>query len=422
MDAYAKTKSSDAGINAERIFKQLEKAYTNGNLNAKPNVHSFNTVMNAWVQSGKGGIGALRAEEILRKMISLSKYDDEIKPNVVSFTTVIHGWAKSGEVGSAKRAQRIFDFMTEQYESGNNRNAKPNAITYSTLMNAWIKDGSPKNAERVLDHLESSFRNNGKDNKINGQYVYQNIEMKPVRPNTIHITQIMDAWSKSGVANAGEKATSLLTRLESLHRDYANDETMKPNALTYTATINAWAKSRQFHKGKKARETLHRMIQAYKGGNRDAKPNVFAFTSVLNACAFTIGDVYEKKEALEIASATFRDLIASPEYGFPNHITYITFLRVCSNLIPEESSNRISTIASVFQKCCQDGQVNDSVLRLLENILLPEELNKLVGPCKMDSNGNWKVCSIPKEWKHNVRDTKKRLSKRTNTGRKTLLS
>jgi len=43
IDAYAKSKVHDAALHAERIFKQMEKVYTNGNKQAKPNVQSFNT-------------------------------------------------------------------------------------------------------------------------------------------------------------------------------------------------------------------------------------------------------------------------------------------------------------------------------------------------------------------------------------------
>lgn len=43
IDAYAKTQSADAAINAERIFQRMEEVYANGNFEAKPNVNSFNT-------------------------------------------------------------------------------------------------------------------------------------------------------------------------------------------------------------------------------------------------------------------------------------------------------------------------------------------------------------------------------------------
>ncbi len=43
------------------------------------------------------------------------------------------------------------------------------------------------------------------------------------------------------------------------------------------------------------------------------RPNVAAYTSVLNACAFPVGDAPEKREALRIAASTYGDLGADPD-------------------------------------------------------------------------------------------------------------
>jgi pentatricopeptide repeat protein len=43
IDAYARSKSKNNALDAERVFKRMEQKYTEGNENAKPNVHSFNT-------------------------------------------------------------------------------------------------------------------------------------------------------------------------------------------------------------------------------------------------------------------------------------------------------------------------------------------------------------------------------------------
>ena len=43
IDAYARSKSKNNALDAERVFKRMEQKYAEGNDNAKPNVHSFNT-------------------------------------------------------------------------------------------------------------------------------------------------------------------------------------------------------------------------------------------------------------------------------------------------------------------------------------------------------------------------------------------
>jgi hypothetical protein len=72
----------------------METAYIQGNKDAKPNDRSFNTVINAWVQSDEPG-SAARGEAILRKMEeSYMAGDTDVRPNVVSYSIVMNGWSK----------------------------------------------------------------------------------------------------------------------------------------------------------------------------------------------------------------------------------------------------------------------------------------------------------------------------------------
>ena len=93
------------------------------------------------------------------------------------------------------------------------------------------------------------------------------------------------AWSKSGIPGCGEKATRVLEQLENMNIEFGDSFDFKPNAYTFNACINAWAKSRSFEKAREAKSILDRMIDLYKAGNKDVKPNVFTFTSVLNGKA-----------------------------------------------------------------------------------------------------------------------------------------
>eukprot|EP00957_Ditylum_brightwellii_P158861 12091825-Ditylum_brightwellii.AAC.1 len=59
-------------------------------------------------------------------------------------------------------------------------------------------------------------------------------------------------------------------------------------------------------------------------------------------------------EALYLAYSTFKALEDS-DYGKPNHVTYTTFLKACSRLIPTEGRRR-KILSTVFKKCCSEGQ------------------------------------------------------------------
>lgn len=111
----------------------------------------------------------------------------------------------------------------------------------------------------------------------------------------------------------------------------------------------------------------------------------------------------ETKEALQIASRTYRNLCSSG-YDKPNSITFATFLRVVLNLIPKGDSQQVA-IVSVFNKCCEHGQVNDLILDILMNSVSKDRLSKILGNDDEDRIIN--LHSIPAEWKVNARVTKR---------------
>jgi len=382
IDAYAKAGGGEAAEGAERVFRMMEREYKAGCADARPGVQSFNTVINAWVQSGKAN-GALRAEEILKKMISLHEEGiDDIEPTIVSFTTCINGWAKSGQdrAAAATRALAIFELMEKMREAGT-ISARPNKFTYSSLVDALVKGRQLQKAEDIYNRMVEEYE---EDNS------------RPI-PGKIQATQIMDGWAKSGEGTSGIKVEVLLTTLERLYTTYGIDA-MKPSVITYCAAINAWAKGKAFGKARKARETLDRMIEAYESGNTDARPNTTAFTAVLNACAFTQGDIVEKKEALMIAASAYKDLCLS-DYGEPNQYTFATFMRVCSNIIPQ-GPQRASSMKSVLEKAAETGMVDELVLKILQNSLYKDQLESML-PCKLPAKG-LSLSDLPAKWSCNV--------------------
>ena len=186
---------------------------------------------------------------------------------IVHVVTVINGWAKSGESDSGERAQNVYEIALEEYEQGNSE-ALPNSFLYSALIDAWVKARDKESVSRAYE-IYSELYNNFIEGTTN------------VKSSTFLANQVIDAFSRSGKPGAGDRAEELLAMLDNLYTMYKDDE-MKPNAQSYTITMNAWAKSRSFGKAKKAEKILLKMEEAYKTGNRDAKPNVFAYTAVVS--------------------------------------------------------------------------------------------------------------------------------------------
>ena len=92
IDAYTKSGEDGAAEKAEQVLRYMEELYETGtNLDAKPNVRSFNSVINAWAKSREEN-AAWKAQDMLDLMEKLYEQGNlEVRPDAHSFCTVING-------------------------------------------------------------------------------------------------------------------------------------------------------------------------------------------------------------------------------------------------------------------------------------------------------------------------------------------
>jgi predicted hydrolase (HD superfamily) len=403
LDTLAKSMGNNGDATereAREIFNTMQKAYQQGNKSAKPTVQAYNTLLNVFAKSSTDG-SAQRALEILRKMEI--EGDNDVRPNIISYSTVMNALAKSREAGSVEEVENLLQTVEHLFKKGDD-GCRPNAFTYGAAIDAYVRNSASDAA--LLEKADALLKRMLQDYTQGG-----NLE---ALPNKIMYTNVIDAYSKYGGIDGANKAEALVLNMELLWRDGKKEnpennafEVLRPSSVTYSAAINAWAKSRKFGKAQKAYQMLQRMIQLYKDTDRkadDLRPNVFAFTAVMNACAYTVGEDTEKSQALKIAAATYKQSKASNDkFGQPNHVTYATFLRACSNLIPP-GPQRDSSLRSVFEKCQQDGQVSDLVLKTLRDACSRELVLSLIGDKTdaMGKNGAIDVKLLPLEWSRGV--------------------
>lgn len=139
------------------------------------------------------------------------------------------------------------------------------------------------------------------------------------------------------------------------------------------------------------------MVTAYYSGDKSLKPNVVAVNAVMNACAYTSGDVMEQSRAMEIAHAQLKQLESS-DYGTPDQVTYGTYLKVCGNQMPD-CSTRQQIMEVIFKKCVNDGQVGNLVLQQLKAMGPPDLYCKLVGRSFEEET---RIADLPSDWTCNV--------------------
>ena len=160
---------------------------------------------------------------------------------------------------------------------------------------------------------------------------------------------------------------------------------------------SAWGRSHGQGKAEHANHLFETMVKSYKEGNTKLKPNIVIVNAVINACAYTYGDMDEQQKAMEIAHNQLRNL-ESGDYGSPDHLTYGTFLKVCANQM-EDCDTRRQITEVIFKKCVRDGQLGNLVLQQLKAMGPPDTYFNLVGH---DINDNITVDDLPNEWHKNV--------------------
>lgn len=86
----------------------------------------------------------LKAEELLRKLETNPEYPKRngtlvVRPNLLSYNTVIDSWAKSKQLDSAARAEALLTSMLRRYKTEAFSTVKPDVVTFSCVLNALAK-------------------------------------------------------------------------------------------------------------------------------------------------------------------------------------------------------------------------------------------------------------------------------------------
>jgi hypothetical protein len=424
LDAWARSMDYDAAWSAVKVLRNLidyDKYNSNtGNKpglqqqRPQPDTYSFNQVLTALSRSTKPGAAHL-AEQLLTYMDVAYKIRSlkNVKADVVSYTLVIIALARSGEPDAAEKGERLFDRLKQEYHSSGKTYMKPNRFVYNSLIDAWAKSGKgtlgARKAEALLKEMDEICALSGDTS---------------IAPDVVTYNSVVNSWARSGTRCCGNKAEEYLDRMWQL---YQSQGEIKPNDKTFNTVINAVSKSQNEGKAQKALRILRRMDKLYRSGYKEARPNAFTYTSVLNAAAFpaTSTDQRTKRKALDTAIFTLQELQAS-RYGQPNEITYCTFLKACSNLLCENDTTLREVIQETFHQCREDGQVGDMFLKHLREAApmdLYQELlaDVLSGASDDDAddddvvNSDDEVCmlDLPPAWYCNVRNKRPWLQQKT---------
>jgi len=416
----------DAAMRAQIVLDEMTERWEEGESDIAPDNIGFNAAIDAWSKSRVKDAG-LRAEELLKKMIKLSRKEDGPQPDTVSFNSVLDAWSHEGSSESIRRAESLLSVMETL-------DIKASTRTYNSIINVYTKSKQKEqgHVDRILEFvafLEEGYEQTGDDE---------------LKPDVTTFTSAIDSVAHSASHKKGKQALEILKRMENLHnrtkddavrpniRTYTavinalawgqgydapmqaekilddletrEDPDCKPNVWTYTAVINTWGRSRDITKPQRALRILKKMNDAYKATKDESvRPNLFVYNGVIDACARcpAMDKPKQQGEALKIAFAVFKAL-KQQKRTQANNVTYGLLFKTAKNLLPE-GDEREDVVKAVFENCKRDGMVDDGVLRQLRQAAGGELYNELLLGNGMDSDGHVDYWAVPAEWRRGIK-------------------
>ena len=254
MACWANSGVPEAGERAQAILDKMS---------AKPNRKSYNAVLLAHAKSANPS----KAQEILDKMQELweEKGNNDMKPDVRTFTTVMNAWGRSSLPDAASKAHDILKNMNSKYEATNDKSIKPNKFSYTAVLDAYaFSTNRTDSAERAEELLYEMKSNSAEDSDL--------------KPDVRSHNAVLNAFSRSRIPNAGDRADKILREME-------DESGLKPDAFSFNSVILAYVRAHNIESSKKALSVLKRMEASFKSGNSAAKPISNNYNAVISSLA-----------------------------------------------------------------------------------------------------------------------------------------
>jgi hypothetical protein len=236
-----------------------------------------------------------------------------------------------------------------------------------------------------------------------------------VEMSTLDYNNVMRAWSRSSSAGAIQNVDKLLSTLESLYAK--GDEKMKPNHESYYHAINALGNDPNIgNQIDRVFELLTRMNAQYENGNRDCAPNIQCYNAVISVCGnskFKSGSDDERRNALKCVIKMIQELKDSRGVT-SNSRTYGLALETFSILMDKKSIEFAKVIESLFVRCCNEGLVDDKVIKAFHRVA-PYSLHRrlVLGPASPDKEADGTTISetlfLPEDWTRNINGIRQRI-------------
>jgi hypothetical protein len=278
INAFAKSEDPDAPKQAEALLADMKRSHQAGDMDVKPNVVNYNSVINAWGRCKSKG-SATRAAEILKMMD-----DDDVEADTLSYSLVVSAWAHSPETGATRQAEAVLEDMESWAKEKNKAIDK----AFDEELNDHQKDemrATPSSLPTIRVHLDVDCYNTvlialskRREQDAPGRALAILRRMKKladegfetVRPNAKSWNSVLNTLSRSSDEDAAQRAEDVLCEMYS--------EGVIPDVFSYAALLHAYQKNTFSGSAQRADEIVRRMEQLYFDGEITSAPDVYHYT------------------------------------------------------------------------------------------------------------------------------------------------
>eukprot|EP00815_Leptocylindrus_aporus_P000605 CAMPEP_0116054250 /NCGR_PEP_ID=MMETSP0322-20121206/2677_1 /TAXON_ID=163516 /ORGANISM="Leptocylindrus danicus var. apora, Strain B651" /LENGTH=552 /DNA_ID=CAMNT_0003537581 /DNA_START=170 /DNA_END=1825 /DNA_ORIENTATION=- len=247
--------------NAQALLKQMEKLYHNGNFKVKPNIITFNTVLNSWAKSTHPKAGK-KAENVFSYMESVRNEKIYMldKPDSYSYNAMIEVWSKAKSLQGAEKSQHWLQRMISECDE------RPSEHSYAMVVDAWGRNPQSQSIENAMEVF----------NMMMDEYKSGSSKLRPT--NKIYNT-LIKAFSRSKGEEIAERAEAILRRMEKEARN--GFSVQAPDITSYSYVISAWANSGHPDAASRANDVLREVIGKFYHSRRNASIGPYNFLSVM---------------------------------------------------------------------------------------------------------------------------------------------
>ena len=243
--AWAKTSppSTEPTLSAKKAEVLVQAMKKVG---VRPDAYSYASLLSAWTSIPQRPQGALKADEILRRMevecdelaraAAVPNHNDDtwnplnpVPPNRVCYNTVLDGFAKTEK---PELAEDTLCRMVDRHERNPLTAPCPNRTSFNIVVQAWAKSGRADAGQKAQDLLEAMEEMAAKALDADGVKI-------AIEPDIFTYNSCLDGWMRGNSVNHATNAEKLLEKM-ALGRT-ANG--VVPDRISYNTVIAAWAKA-----------------------------------------------------------------------------------------------------------------------------------------------------------------------------------